>query len=68
MNLMLKDMPDISKCNGIDCPLKNNCYRYIAIASEYQAYFMHPPYDEEKNECKYFWDNNLKESNDNKRV
>ena len=31
-------MPDISKCEGIDCPIKENCYRFTSEPCEYQAY------------------------------
>ena len=31
-------MVDISKCSGIDCPDKYDCYRFMAIASEMQYY------------------------------
>jgi hypothetical protein len=59
-------MTDITKCKGsnegqtssvrekeIDCPLKENCYRYKAKGGEYQSYFMDIPY--ERGHCKYFW-------------
>lgn len=51
-------MTDIAKCKGGDCPLKETCYRYIAPADEYaQSYFVDPPYDKEKEECEYYWEN-----------
>ena len=35
-------MADISKCNGThdlgECDIKNKCYRFTALASEYQSY------------------------------
>ena len=46
-------MPDISMCKGEDCLLKNECYRYTATPSEYQSYFVDPPYIED--ECEFFW-------------
>lgn len=50
-------MPDISMCSGDDCPIKDNCYRYIAKPSEYlQAYFSEVPYNNQTNSCEYFWD------------
>lgn len=53
-------MPDITMCSGNDCPLKENCYRYKAKPSEFrQSYFIHPPYDKQKNECHSFWDMDL---------
>ncbi len=32
-------MADISKCRGIDCPLKERCYRFLALPSRWQSYF-----------------------------
>jgi len=32
-------MPDITMCDSVECPRKNECYRYTAKPSEYrQAY------------------------------
>ena len=51
-------MPDISKCKGTDCPLKESCYRYTAIDSEYrQSYFMKAPYNKEEDKCNHYWTN-----------
>jgi hypothetical protein len=45
-------MPDITMCEGKDCPLKEDCYRYTAIPNEYrQSYFMNPPYNKEEGKC-----------------
>lgn len=53
-------MPDITMCNGGDCPLKESCYRCLATPSEFrQSYFMHPPYNKQEDNCQYFWDNSL---------
>jgi hypothetical protein len=39
-------MPDICMCIGGDCPLKETCYRYRAIPTDYrQSYFLNPPYE-----------------------
>ena len=46
-------MPDITKCEGGNCPLKNNCYRYISADSMRQAYFIGTPYKDGK--CDMFW-------------
>lgn len=48
-------MPDITKCNGGSCSLKDSCYRYTSPQSKRQSYFMELPYDSEKKECKYYW-------------
>ena len=52
-------MPDISKCKGGDCPLKDSCYRYTVIPSDYQSYLYSPPYKVINNHlmCEYFWRN-----------
>jgi hypothetical protein len=45
-------MADITKCEGKDCPLKESCYRYTAIDSEYrQAYFTESPYSVLNKKC-----------------
>jgi len=50
-------MVDISKCEGVNCPLRTKCYRYTALSNEYQqAYLMESPYDVEKGKCDYFLD------------
>lgn len=47
-------MPDITMCNGLDCELKDICYRYKAEPSEYrQSYFFDAPND--GLECEYYW-------------
>lgn len=48
-------MADISKCNGIDCPIKNDCYRHTAPDGIIQAYGVFK-YKEGKG-CTWFWDN-----------
>ncbi len=48
-------MPDITKCQGITCPIKENCYRYTSEADMYQSYFGSVPYDYENNKCEHFW-------------
>lgn len=50
-------MPDITKCRGTDCPLKEHCYRYTSKADEHwQSYFVEPPYKNGK--CEMFWGEN----------
>jgi len=46
-------MADISKCKGIDCPLKETCYRFTAPVSERQSWFIKPPYAD--NKCEMYW-------------
>jgi len=46
-------MPDITMCEGKDCPLKDECYRFTVMPSEYwQSYFTKVPYKD--GECEYF--------------
>jgi hypothetical protein len=48
-------MPDITMCNGLNCELKENCYRYKAEPSKYmQSWFMISPND--GLECDYYWE------------
>ena len=44
-------MPDITKCSGVGCKLKQECYRYTSKADDYQAYFLTPPI--KGNQCKH---------------
>jgi hypothetical protein len=48
-------MPDISMCPGGDCPLKESCHRFTAKPSDYQTYFVDPPYIDDG--CDMFWGN-----------
>jgi len=50
-------MPDISKCTGGDCPLKETCFRYLAKPSFRQSYFAEPPYTDQG--CEHYWKDNL---------
>lgn len=52
-------MPDIAMCSGGECPIKDNCWRYMAPPDRYQSYFAPPPF-KEKEGCEYFWDMNEK--------
>jgi hypothetical protein len=50
-------MPDISMCQGKDCPLKETCYRFKAKPNElYQSYFIEPPFDKKEKKCDYYWE------------
>lgn len=45
-------MPDISMCSGIDCPLKETCYRYTAQPNPlWQSWVTDVHYDHEKQTC-----------------
>ena len=51
-------MPDIAMCDGEGCPIKEQCWRFMAPADRWQSYFGAPPMKEEG--CEYFWDMNEK--------
>lgn len=61
-------MPDITMCDGDDCPMKHTCWRYEAPPTPgRQSYFAAPPYktDDDGNvTCEYF---SPMEDNDAKR-
>jgi hypothetical protein len=52
-------MPDITKCEGINCPIKEKCYRFTSKASEFrQSYFSDHNVGKIKDNvfiCDYFW-------------
>lgn len=47
-------MSDISKCPGLDCPLKEKCYRYTSPSNPKWQSWMGVP-DKTGKECPYFW-------------
>jgi len=52
----LKKMTDITKCKGLNCPVKEKCYRFTAKADEYQSYFVDAPIKDGK--CDMYWGEN----------
>ena len=52
-------MPDISKCFGNDCPLKEKCFRYTCKPDElWQSYNDFKSYlNEDKTDCEQFISN-----------
>ena len=46
-------MADITKCKGTDCPLKETCYRFLAMEVLRQSYFIDVPFKDGK--CEYYW-------------
>lgn len=47
-------MPDITMCEGTNCPHKEKCYRFTAKPSEFrQSYFVEPPIKDGK--CDHYW-------------
>ena len=52
-------MPDITMCNGLGCPHKEQCYRFTAEPNEFrQSYFFNSPIKDDK--CDYYWENEIK--------
>lgn len=54
-------MSDITKCTGIDCPLKSQCKRFTIEPHKFrQAYFLEPPFynDEDGWHCEMYWGDN----------
>ena len=43
-------------CNGKDCPIKEQCYRYKVTPNKQWQSYIAPPYDKERNSCIMFWD------------
>lgn len=52
-------MSDISKCSGYDCPIRNKCFRFTALANESWQTYISPPgkYIGRKFVCDFFVDN-----------
>lgn len=57
-------MPDITMCEGHECPLKEVCYRHKAKPSSRQSYFWKPPYNKDKVACDHYWEINKGEDED----
>lgn len=54
-------MPDITMCEGTNCPIKEKCFRFTAKPSEFiQSYFSDAPGEMQDNKftCSYFWGEN----------
>jgi len=54
-------MPDIAKCTGGDCPIKNKCYRFTLKPNEFrQSYFVSLPFKKvgDKVSCEMYWGEN----------
>jgi hypothetical protein len=47
-------MPDITKCSGEGCEMKERCFRYLSRPSLWQSYFLKPPIQD--GECVKFWE------------
>jgi hypothetical protein len=52
-------MSDITKCHGLNCPIKLFCYRHTAVANpEWQSYFDVVPYNHNAHTCEYMVEQN----------
>lgn len=41
-------------CEGIECPIKKDCYRFTAIPNKYmQSVSLNSPYDKDKKKCEF---------------
>jgi hypothetical protein len=49
-------MPDISKCNGNNCPIKEKCHRYT-ITSSFRQYWTNFEFNNVTQSCVGFWEN-----------
>jgi len=49
-------MSDIDKCSGIDCKLKQKCYRFLAPSSEPWQWWCNHEYNKQTKTCDYFWE------------
>jgi len=57
-------MSDITKCDGKDCPVKEQCYRFSATPHEFmQSYFTDSPGEivDGKFQCDEYWGDNGKD-------
>ena len=54
-------MPDITMCDGVNCPLKMKCYRFLAKPDGLQSYFVDTPYDQETQQCEHYCEYKQKE-------
>lgn len=52
-------MPDITMCDGTDCPLKGQCYRNQAVPNACQSWFSVAPYKD--GACEHFLERWLKQ-------
>lgn len=52
-------MPDITKCKGTGCPIKERCYRYYSSESgEWQSWFTESPIrmlEDKSMKCDMYW-------------
>jgi hypothetical protein len=54
-------MSDISKCNGTDCPLRENCWRFRAPADKHYQAYVATFFSDILQNCPYYWDMDMEE-------
>lgn len=61
-------MPDITKCTNDECSLKETCYRWTSIPSEYSQAFVkyETIMDEQMERCDYYIDIDTRKLNTKK--
>ena len=59
-------MADITKCKGTRCPVREDCYRYTAPASDWQSWFEVVPLGDDEKGCDMMIDNERKQNERNK--
>jgi hypothetical protein len=52
-------MPDISKCLGSHCEVKETCYRYAAPSSDYWQSYITP--EKPGKDCEFYWKEKVRE-------
>jgi hypothetical protein len=50
-------MPDITMCDGGDCPIRKSCKRFTSKPSMRQSFFADVPFEivDNKVKCEMFW-------------
>lgn len=64
-------MSDITKCKGVNCPVKEHCYRFTAPADYLQSYFVDSPgehHDDGKFTCDSYWGKNADKIREKKKL
>jgi len=59
-------MSDITKCDGKNCPLKYQCYRFTCKDGPFQSWFMSIPFDKKEQSCSY--QINVKKIKENSKI
>lgn len=54
MCILLRMKNDFLLCDGLNCPLKDNCYRFIIEPNKNSEFLGDAPYDKNNNYCSFF--------------